>query len=126
MIRSSSAAIGFAYSQRFEFFGGAVSSIISMAQSPAALATSMYQAGASAFPVTWMSQATTGLSCASEYRYRKSVNRRKGATANVLGQTVGHTHIEGAIRDRSDQGERAEASEKWMALRLSTIHKNTG
>lgn len=39
-------------------FDGAVSGIISMAQSPAAVATSMYQAGASAFPVTWVSQAT--------------------------------------------------------------------
>jgi len=39
---------------------GAVSGIMSMAKSPAALATSMYQAGASALPVRWISQVTTG------------------------------------------------------------------
>ncbi len=39
---------------------GAVSGIMSMAKSPAAPATSMYQAGASALSVRWISQVTTG------------------------------------------------------------------
>lgn len=50
------------------------------------------------------------LSCASENRDRKSVNRREGAATNVPGQTFGHAHVEGAIRNRSDQGEGAETS----------------
>lgn len=47
-------------SAAFRILSGAVSGIMSMAQSPAALATSMYQAGASALPVKWISQVTTG------------------------------------------------------------------
>jgi hypothetical protein len=40
-------------------FEGAVSGMNIMAQSPAAVANSKYQAGASALPVTSVSQATT-------------------------------------------------------------------
>jgi hypothetical protein len=40
-------------------FAGAVSGINIIAQSPAAVARSKYQAGASALPVTSVSQATT-------------------------------------------------------------------
>lgn len=50
------------------------------------------------------------LSCASENAYGKSVSRPEGATTNVPGQTLGHAYVEGAIRNRSDKGERAEAS----------------
>jgi hypothetical protein len=41
---------------------GAVSRIIIMATRPTAVANSMYQAGASALPVAWISQVT--ISCA--------------------------------------------------------------